>query len=89
MPKTAVSENVIAPGHVGMPIKQVIAMLMACEAQGAQYAQLATRMAGDGISTGVDWISPAPVDGVAYIGAMVPFDKWANMDNRALQSLDW
>lgn len=74
-----------------MHIRQVITMLLACEAQGATQVRIAARSDEDhsGISSKVDWISPEPVDGTAYIGALEAQGEWSHMDNRALLQLDW
>lgn len=75
---------------VGMPIGQAITMLLALQSQGATEIRLATRTEGrHGVCTGVDWVSPKPIDGVGYIGAMAQMDEWTDMDNRALKGLDW
>lgn len=70
----------------GMNIRQAISMLMALEAQGATKIRIAINEDGDGKSTGIDWISEKPIDGVGYLGCM---PTWEYMDNKALQSLDW
>jgi hypothetical protein len=84
---TKAAKKTVPPG---MQIGQVLAMLMAAQAQGAKYVQMCARMGtGDGAQTGIDWISPAPIDSVVYIGALQPMEAWPVMDNRALESLDW
>lgn len=70
----------------GMPLSQLITMLMAVQAQGATHVRIARREGANGIMAGVDWVSPEPVQGCVYLGCM---DTWDNMDNVALESLDW
>lgn len=72
----------------GMPIMQVIAMLMAAQAQGATMVRIAMQHKNDshGVATGVDWISQEPIDGVVYVGCM---PEWDDMNNAALNSMDW
>lgn len=71
----------------GMPLTQLIAMLMAAQAQGATVARIARREAdGNGRMAGVDWVSPEPVEGCVYLGCM---ETWDDMGHTALESLDW
>lgn len=74
---------------VGMSINQLIAMLMAAQAQGATHAMVAVPnppgQQGP-LSAPVDWVSMAPVEHVAYIGLL---DQFEDMSNSALESLDW
>lgn len=71
----------------GMSIRQAITMLMACEAQGATMVALAFNTPERlPVCTGVDWVSPKPIDGVAYIGAMPGRET---LSNEAADQLDW
>lgn len=70
----------------GMRIQQVIAMLMAAEAQGAQFVQIAVQKSPDHReSSGVDWVGMRPVEKTVYIATM---DDWDYMSNEALDTLD-
>ena len=71
----------------GMNIRQAITMLMACEAQGATHVAIAFNNADRlPVCTGIDWVSPTPLDGVAYIGAMPGQEV---LSNEAAEQLDW
>lgn len=74
----------------GMGIKQLIAMLLALEAQGATHVQLACRTSdAEAVVSDAEWVSMAPVDGCGYIAALLPQSEWQHASNAALESLDW
>lgn len=74
----------------GMNIDQLISMLMAGKQQGATHAYISRALGdGGGECSGIDWVSMAPVDGVLYIGALDPANRWEDMSNEAMESLDW
>jgi hypothetical protein len=70
----------------GMALNQLLAMLLAAQAQGAKWVLLGRQDGGNGECAAVDWVSMQPVAGTVYIGAM---PHWEDMDNQALESLDW
>lgn len=78
------------PPDGSMPLNQLIAMLMAAQAQGATHVRLAQRgsdaYGSYATEAGIDWVSMKPVNKVVYVGSMA---EWSNMDNTALESLDW
>lgn len=75
----------------GMKLNQLIAMLMAAQAQGAEYVMVGVQSSPDQKEcSGVDWVGMSPVaephGKTVYIGTM---DDWDYMSNEALQSIDW
>jgi hypothetical protein len=71
----------------GMTIRQCITMLMACEAQGATHVAVAVHGTMNlPEQTGIDWVSPHPVDGMAYISTM---PERQVLSHEAAEQLDW
>ena len=71
----------------GMSLNQLIAMLMAAKSQGATVVAIGVpHEHGLHECTGVDWVSPEPVDGVVYIA---PMPTKHVLSNEAAESLDW
>lgn len=72
--------------HAGMNINQLLTMLMAQQAQGATEVRIIMMDAeGNGKQTGVDWVAPKPIDGVAYL---CPMQDWEEASNEGMQALD-